>query len=254
MANPRSRNYPALSLGEAISRAGIIYKAEGRARIDAETAVRHWGYGSLNGSSLRVLSALRQFGLVDGSNEDIRLSERALTLLVEPETSPDYSEALRAALLAPALFSEIVGEYGEELPSDQPLISYLVRKQKFGEASAKALIESFRESVELVRTHGTSYIPSTAIANVVAIERPSEAVKAMQNNILTTIPAPQGLTFSSLLSVNSVLTVSITGKVPTLKQLKNLSRLLELAKDQFTEAVESAEEDAARDAVDYTVG
>lgn len=248
MANPRSRNYPAISLGEAISKADAFYKQEGRARVDAKSAVAAWGYGSLNGSSLRVLSALRQFGLLDGGNDDVRLSETALTLLVEPQGSPDYASALQSALHGPALFQDIITEYGGDLPSDPALASYLVRKQKFGEQAAKTLIESFRESVELVKSRSTSYSPITALANVVAIERPSDMVKSMHTSNIERDTAPQSLTFSSLLSVNSVLTVSITGKVPSVRQLKNLSRLLELAKDQLTEAVESAEQEAVLEA------
>jgi hypothetical protein len=175
MANTRSRNYPAMSLGEAIERAGILYKREGRAKVDAASAVAAWGYGSLNGASLRVVSALRQYGLLEGSNEELRLSESGLTLLLEPPSSSEYSAALQAALTAPSLYREVLDEYTDGLPSDPAMISYLVRKQGLGEAAAKSVLESFRKSLELIDDHDKQYLAPQVSSNVSANER--QAIK-----------------------------------------------------------------------------
>ena len=229
----RSRNYPSLSLGEALQRARELYKKEGRARVPAAVLVSAWGYNSLNGASLRVLSALRQYGLLEGSNEESRLSSRALTLILEPEESPDYNEALHEALAAPALFQEIIQEYGEDVPSDGALVSYLVRKQNFSESGARILIESFRESVDLVRSRAASYTPAKVEVNAVE-QRPAthqvQPVKPMHDIALQQEARAVMREFMWPLSGNSAVTVRIALGDPAAEDLDEISQVLDLAK------------------------
>lgn len=238
MARARSRNYPAISLADAIERAKALYKQEGRAAAPAEVVVRAWGYNSLNGASLRVVSALRQYGLVEGSNEQVRLSPRALTLILEPETHPEYSDALHEALQAPALFQDIVQEYGEDLPSDPALISYLVRKQNFGEGAAKTLIEAFRDSVDLVKSKVAGYTSSTKANNVPSTELNDNDSKALDKKQLRATKAAQLKEFTFPLSDDTVVTLSITGPMPRGADLAMFTDWLELVKRQVDRAAD----------------
>ena len=61
------------------------------------------------------------------------------------------------------------------------------------------------------------------------------------------------LDFSFPLSVNTALSISITGGVPTPAQLKFLPRAFDLARDQLMEAIESAAKQDLPGDVDYTV-
>lgn len=233
MAKTRSRNYPALSLGEALERARELYKQEGRSRTPAAVAVGAWGYNSLNGASLRVVSALRQYGLIEGSNEEMRLSPRALTLLLEPEQNPDYADALHEALRTPAVFQEIIQEYGEDIPSDGALVSYLVRKLQFGEQGARTLIDAFRASVELVRTKTTSY--SSPQSTSLAVERyePIEAPKTMQNRDLPVPIEAKVKEFTWPLSGNTVVTVRVTLGNAEEHDAEEIALVLDLAKTRI---------------------
>lgn len=242
-----------MSLGEAINRLGILYKQEGRAKFDAASAVRSWGYTSLNGASLRVLSALRQYGLLDGNNEELRISGRGLTILLEPETSPEYTQALEEALHAPALFQDLLDEYADGLPSDGAIISYLVRKQEFGEASAKALIGSFRESVELVREKNASYTAPQETSNAIAVRPTEETAKVLSVNKLNAVKPSTTLEYSFGLSKNTAVLLTVTGHMPTPQQVQNLSRWLEVVKLQIEQAVEEAARDEAEASSDYVV-
>lgn len=229
----RSRNYPSLSLGEALQRARELYKKEGRARVPAPVLVGAWGYNSLNGASLRVLSALRQYGLLEGSNEETRLSPRALTLILEPEDSPDYDEALHGALAEPALFQDIIQEYGDDVPSDGALMSYLVRKQDFSEGGARTLIGSFRESVELVRSRSASYTPAKTETN--AIEHRPATPPVAQHNALQDIVLQKDMgavvrEFVWPLSGNTAVTVRIALGDPAAEDVDEISQVLDLAK------------------------
>jgi hypothetical protein len=242
-----------MSLGEALDRVGTLYRKEGRAKVDAKSAVAAWGYGSLNGASLRVLSALRQYGLVEGGNEDVKVSERSLTILLEPETSPEYAEALNASLMAPALFREIMAEYGNDLPSDPALISYLVRKQGFGEQAAKALIESFRESVELVRERTASYNGLMAEHNARSVRPTEEPAITLPAREIEPAKSAGARTFTYTLSGDTVVTVSITGRFPSPKNVGRLLRWLDILKEEIEEAAAEAAEEAATALADVSI-
>jgi hypothetical protein len=242
-----------MSLGEAINRLGILYKQEGRAKFDAASAVSAWGYSSLNGASLRVLSALKQFGLLDGNNDELRISGRGLTILLEPAESPEYTQALEEALQAPALFQQMLAEYGEDLPSDGAIISYLVRKQEFAEQSAKTLINSFRESVDLVRSKNASYTPLQAINNAVALRPSEEQAKLLELKNLDTTKPNVTLEYSFGLSKNTAVALTVKGSMPTPSQVRNLSSWLEIVKLQIEQAVRDAAEEEAEASADFVV-
>ncbi len=239
MTRSRSRNYPSLSLGEAIERARTLYKQEGRAAAPADVVVRAWGYNSLNGASLRVLSALRQYGLLEGSNDGMKLSGRALTILLEPETHPDYAEALHEALQAPALFQDIVQEYATDLPSDPALISYLVRKQNFGEAAARTLIAAFRESAELVRNKTTGYITDDEAVNALTTSPSNMPVKPLLQRELEPRAVRPTREFTFPLSDDTVIALGITGPMPTKDDMEAITDWLKLVERQISRSVTS---------------
>jgi len=157
----RGPSYPAFGLKEAIERARQLHRQDGSAPTAPEVAVRAWGYGSLNGVSLRVLSALKQYGLLESAGDNVKLTERALAIILEPEGSTERTAAIQAAVSAPSIFGTIAAEYQGELPSDAALVSYLVRRQGFQERAAQRLVEAFRETVELAKESPVPQITET---------------------------------------------------------------------------------------------
>lgn len=156
----RSRNYPSLGLGEALSRAREFYAKNGKAQVTSDAAVQAWGYGSLNGASLRVLGALRQYGLLDDpAPKRVKLSPRALTILLEPEDSSERAVALREAAKAPAVFGELMEHYGADIPSDEALSSHLIRNAGFSADGATSLIAAFRDTLDLAGKAVNADIP-----------------------------------------------------------------------------------------------
>src|SRR5688572_24096512 len=137
----RSRNYPAFSLVEALDKAKRLYAEEKRAAVPNDIAVKAWGYGGLNGASLRTLGAMKQYSLLDSpAARTVRLSPTALTILLEPEDSQERVSALREAAFSPPMFGEIRQQYPDDLPSDGALVSWLVRSHDFNEDAARGLI------------------------------------------------------------------------------------------------------------------
>lgn len=125
-ARHRSRNYPALTLQEAVQRAKELYEHIRNHFAPLAVVVGHWDYSPKSSSGLRVVSAVMQYGLLEegegsGTNKQLRLSQLAKTILHHHDAR-EIRKALAEAALKPALHSELWEKYGSSLPSDKVLI------------------------------------------------------------------------------------------------------------------------------------
>ncbi len=149
MTRVRSPNYPALSLPEAIERIRKVYEKEHIHKAAPEVVAKDLNYSGLNGASMSVISALKKYGLLEEVGKDLKVSSQALTILVDPKDSVERAKLIREAAVSPALFSELRNQYGDGVPSDENLRSYLL-KRGFAPAMVDAPIRSYRETMELV--------------------------------------------------------------------------------------------------------
>ncbi len=149
MSRVRSPNYPSMSLPDALQRIRVIHAAERHLAAPREVIAKHLGYGGLNGASIKVISALTKYGLLeDVSGDKLRVSPLALSILY-PKDDDEKRRALQSAAYSPALFMEIAQEWEGGDPSDQNLRSYLVRRN-FAEDAVDRVIQSYRETMALV--------------------------------------------------------------------------------------------------------
>lgn len=154
---PKSPNFPAFGLKEAIDKVAKIFQQEGKSRIAPASAVKALDYSSLNGASLRVISALRQYGLLEDVQEDVKVSDLAIHILHGEES--ERLELLRQAGRKPRIFHELLQEYGADLPSDESLKAKLFTKRSFSTPEAAQLcVEAFRETVNLAKLTDNDYI------------------------------------------------------------------------------------------------
>lgn len=148
MARIRSPNYPQISLPDAISRVAMIFSKEHQHPAPKEVVVKDMGYNGIHGNSLGALSALSKYGLLERSGQDYRVSERAIAI-IHPMDDNSKAAALREAAQAPALFAEIFEYFKGQLPSDENLRAYLIRKG-FAESALTPVIDSLRETMKFV--------------------------------------------------------------------------------------------------------
>jgi len=149
MAHTRSPNYPYISLPAAIERVRKIYDKEHQGRMSKTVVAQHLGFGGLNGISMSVVSALGKYGLLASINDDMQVSDDALSILVDPPESEERAQAIRRAALKPELFTELHKHFGGTVPSDVNLLAYL-QKHKFTANAATLAAKSFRETMQLI--------------------------------------------------------------------------------------------------------
>jgi hypothetical protein len=157
MARIRSPNYPAISLADAINRVGQVHAKEHQHPATKEVVLKGMGYSGVHGTSLGALSAALKYGLLeqDGKGEDYRVSDRAMAIL-HPHTPEEKAQAVRDAARSPALFSELLDYFKGDLPSDDNLRAYLVRRG-FSQTSLPGVIQAFRDTMELVSPASSDY-------------------------------------------------------------------------------------------------
>lgn len=137
MAKVRSPNYPLVDLANAMGMARKLYENDGRNKVSREALASHLGHDSLSGPALGKIGALRAYGLVEGSGDENRISEDAVTALMAPDGSSDKVDALRRLALQPSLFREISKEFHTS-PSDNNLRYWLVKRGFSPDGAAKA--------------------------------------------------------------------------------------------------------------------
>src|ERR1700730_19009590 len=107
MAKVRSPNYPSMSLGPALEAARISFTKDNRNKVSRAALGAHLGYTSLSGPALGKIGALRAYGIMEGSGDELRISDDAVTALNAPKDSAERISALERMALRPALFQEI---------------------------------------------------------------------------------------------------------------------------------------------------
>ncbi len=148
-AKTRSPNYPVLNLEEALGRVREIYKKQHTHPATREVIAKLIGYSSLNGASGTVISALGKYGLLEGRNDQLRVTPLALDLILHRKGDPEYTDALRTAAFLPALFSELRDQYPGRLPSEHSLRAALI-KRGFNPNAVDDAIRNYRDTLAFV--------------------------------------------------------------------------------------------------------
>src|SRR5438270_6210135 len=134
----RSPAYPAFSLKVALDKAQTIYRHEKRTAAPVAVVTKHCGLDIKSSGALRLIAALKQFGLVvelgSGDDRKVKLSDLALDILLsDSDDSPKRAAAVKVAALSPKIHKNLWDHYNGELPSDATMKAYLLRELEFND-------------------------------------------------------------------------------------------------------------------------
>lgn len=224
----RSPNFPGLSLSEAIKRADELYQREKKAPVPATNAVEAWGYTGLHGVSLRIIGALRQYGLLDVEGDDVRVSDRAMQILF-PENPETKLRALRKASRGPRIFSELLDEYGDSLPSDASLKSVLINKKGLTDTAADRFIQAFRETLKVAKADDNAYSFSKG-AQDEAPKKETQVDPEKSTYNQQPVVGKWNKSYTCPVSDATTAVITITGEKPTQEELDILWDYIEILK------------------------
>lgn len=235
MAKIRSPRYPSISLGEAINLAHKLWQKEGKTPVPYDVAAKDWSYKSASGPVRAKIGALRQFGLLDGAKDGVKVSDLALQILVHPEGSTEKATAIQKAALKPALFSELYENYRHA--SEDALKAHLITKKDFTEEGANQFARSFKATLSLANVDDESY----ADLNVDADDEEEQMEQStLHTPPLRNPPPPPAQTGSGSLWLKvpfrgSEMTVKVEsgGQKLTKGHIERVIKYLELAEDDL---------------------
>lgn len=144
----RSPRYPSIPLSKAIDRAREFYRQEAKHAAKPEIAVTHWGYSSKSSGGRLTLAALRSFGLLENAGGGVKLSDRALHILLdEREDSPDRVAFIQQAALAPTIHRKLWDKFKADLPSQASLRHSLLMEFEFAPGAVDDFIREYRDTL-----------------------------------------------------------------------------------------------------------
>lgn len=155
MAKHRSPNCPQIPFAEAIEKGLKVYEKEHTHPAVKLVVAQDLGYKGLSGPSLAALGALRQYGILEGTGEALRISKDALAYY-EMDDGPEKMQAVQRMAFAPTLFAELHQQYGAKLPSEGNLRHTLITKGFLPE-TAEDVIAVYKANIELVEGEESGY-------------------------------------------------------------------------------------------------
>jgi hypothetical protein len=157
MAKVRSPNYPSMSLGPALEAVRAAYGKENRNKMSRAVLAKHMGYTSLNGRALGKIGAVRAYGLVEGSGDELRITDDAVKALMAPASSNERTEALGRLASRPQLFQELTKGF-PTMPSLDNL-QYALVKRGFTQDAAEKAAKSYLATMNLAGGIQDEYNP-----------------------------------------------------------------------------------------------
>lgn len=107
----RSPNCPKISLEEAVKLTKQLYEKVGKSKVKRAAAAGALGYSGLTGSSLTMLGALNQYGLIDLDRETSGVSVSPLAIkILHPVSAEDAKLSLMTSALNPKVFNVLYTE------------------------------------------------------------------------------------------------------------------------------------------------
>lgn len=155
MATVRSPNYPPNGLGAALELARKVYAQDHRNKVSRVTIAEHLGHETLSGPALAKIGLLRHFGLVEGSGNELRITDDAVHAMLAPEGTPQRFEALERLAMQPQLYRDIRKEFPGSV-STANLTYWLGVRGYTTDAAAKAA-KAYLDTMKLVDGKAASY-------------------------------------------------------------------------------------------------
>lgn len=243
----RSSSFPFIGLAVAIDRARQLHAQEGRNSMRREVAAQHWSYSPKSSPGRQTLGALAAYGLLEKpAAGKVRLTERALAIVMEGSPPAERERAIRAAALAPDAHREMWEKHRKHgrPPSESSLVFELHKDRHLSEAAAKAAAREYLGTADFAGLFESGILPEEGENSGHEQERPSMETQTMPASsaaparLPTTPAAPistaAGEVLRYRLSKDCTVEVAFSGAI-TQSAIDKLRAHLDLSKDTYPE-------------------
>jgi hypothetical protein len=147
----RGPSYPYVDLEEAIALAQKMYDYTKRAAAPVDSIITDaWKYTATSSSGIKVLAALKAFGLVeDGAaasgKASLKLTPRSIRILLDDQDSAERREEIRKAALSPKWYEYCWKTWGKEMPPSMK--SNLLIEHGFVDSTVEGFLKDYRKTM-----------------------------------------------------------------------------------------------------------
>jgi hypothetical protein len=156
----RGPAYPYMNLESAVDLSRQLYEYAKRTPATLNAVLKDkWGYSPTSSTAVKTVAALRYYGLVDlilasDKSESIKITDRAYRILVDSPNSPERSQAIRDACLAPKAYKMCWDQFGPDMPDS--MRSTLIFQHGFNESTVDGFLTNYKKSVQFAGLMDTS--------------------------------------------------------------------------------------------------
>ena len=116
---------------------------------------RTMGYEVTTSHSMRAISALSQFGLLEeegsAAARKLKLSELGLNIVLRKESDHERVGLLRKAAVKPVIYSQMLEMWRDDLPPDDTISNYLLFTKNFNPAVVPGVLRDFKATYQFAR-------------------------------------------------------------------------------------------------------
>lgn len=246
----RSPGYPMLSLEESIQKAKILWDKDKNNPIPLGAAFEHLGYKTIGGYGGRVFSAMKQFGLIYQSKNDIILTSEAVDLALHEQQDNTYIKTIKILSLKPILYEKLFNEYNGQLPSDATLRIKLIKDYEFNPDKVGGFLSDFRKTIEfakLQKPDTSAEEPPPLGDKTMQITNTAPTTTSTTTTAPPTTPSPfEGEREIATYTIGRGLKarIIISGEQPTtIKSIKKLIKFLQENEEDLPESIDDEKED-----------
>jgi len=191
----RSPRFPFIPLSKALDRVAQFYEHEKRGVAPYSAVAQHWGYSPSSSGALQTLAALKNYGLLEGGRNSLRLTDLAIRILLDKRPDPaERIKLMRQAALNPIIAAEVNKNWPDDLPSDATLNHFLVLEREFNEATARKAIEILKQNELLTKSARTHDISHALLTNEESDAEQEVKENTSARHVISTERTPQTMT------------------------------------------------------------
>ena len=164
----RGPRHPFIDLPKAVEMVERMKSYTGRpGSAPAMSIIKEaWRYSPKSSSGSKTVAALRYFGLIEDDIQDklgksIKLTQRALHILLAHDGSDEKKQALKDAALSPNLYLYCWKEWGYNFPPS--MRTALLLKKGFAEKSVDSFIRDYKKTIEYAGLSNNDVVPSKTV-------------------------------------------------------------------------------------------
>jgi hypothetical protein len=147
----RGPSYPYVNLEDAIALARKMYAYAKRGAAAADSVISEaWEYSTTSSSGQKVLAALKAFSLIEdvqavNSKPAIKLTQRAIHILLEDQDTPERREEIKKAALSPKWYEYCWKMWGKDMPP--AMKSNLLIEHGFVDTTVDGFLKDYRKTM-----------------------------------------------------------------------------------------------------------